>query len=424
MANPLTKRPLAPPAPEALSPSPPRLPASRSCAAQDPGTADELRMGGPRTSSEAALSGPGRRASAAKRRPHAPRRIPSRDSRDNPPGKGWTLSFHECPALSSLGPAQRPWRPAAKPLGLLLCLSDRGWLVLSKLPRPNRGPSSLWSSWFTEQWPPAAWTTAAAIPCSPQRGLLGEGLSAALRFCTERGGMNPRQKRKKESLGLGNRHARGPWVTANPPLHKRRRHFGGELPGRCAVIGSLPPHHYSRSESSLKGTSVTCATRISATKANQTSEVPPADSATPSSGFDAEPVGRICASGHRACAPGSGPRNPEQSSRFTASSPRRCSAQHPEPSLAARALAPVVPHSPRPRSRRPRSLRPLSRRRRLSAGLQAGDGEGAGRCGGAGPLQVTMLPTRLLLQPAAKDSTPFPALLLPSLPLQPEQHRH
>lgn len=74
---------------------------------------------------------------------------------------------------------------------------------------------------------------------------------------------------------------------------------------------------------------------------------------------------------------------------------------------------------PRPRSRRPRSLRPLSRRRRLSAGLQARDGEGAGRCGGAGPLQVTMLPTRLLLQPAAKDSTPFPAPLPPSLPLQP-----
>lgn len=79
---------------------------------------------------------------------------------------------------------------------------------------------------------------------------------------------------------------------------------------------------------------------------------------------------------------------------------------------------------PRPRSRRPRSLRPLSRRRRLSAGLQARDREGAGRCGGAGPLQVTMLPTRLLLQPAAKDSTPFPARLPPSLPLQPEQHRH
>lgn len=91
----------------------------------------------------------------------------------------------------------------------------------------------------------------------------------------------------------------------------------------------------------------------------------------------------------------------------------------PEPSLAAPALAPVVPHSPRPRSRRPRSLRPLSRRRRLSAGLQARDGEGAGRCGGAGPLQVTMLSTRLLLQPAAKDSTPFPARLPPSLPLQP-----
>lgn len=85
--------------------------------------------------------------------------------------------------------------------------------------------------------------------------------------------------------------------------------------------------------------------------------------------------------------------------------PPRAAAQLsiPEPSLAARALAPVVPHSPRPRSRRPRSLRPLSGRRRLSAGLQAGDGEGAGRCGGAGPLQVTMLPTRLLLQPAAKD---------------------
>ncbi|MEJ1277670.1 hypothetical protein NN561_008588 [Cricetulus griseus] len=33
-------------------------------------------------------------------------------------------------------------------------------------------------------------------------------------------------------------------------------------------------------------------------------------------------------------------------------------------------------------------------------------------------------PTRLLLQPAAKGSTPFPARLPPSLPLPPEQHRH
>lgn len=208
-------------------------------------------------------------------------------------------------------------------------------------------------------------------------------------------------------------------MTASPPLHKHRRHFGGELPGKGAVKGSLPPHHGGRGESSLRGAPVTRATRISATKANQTSEVPPADSATPSWGSNARPVPRVCASEHGACAPGSGPGNPEQSSRFPASSPPRRSVPHPQPSLAAPVLAPVVPHSPRPRSRRPRSLRPLSRRRRLSAGLQARDREGAGRCGGAGPLQVTMLPTRLLLQPAAKDSTPFPARLPPSLPLQP-----
>lgn len=35
-----------------------------------------------------------------------------------------------------------------------------------------------------------------------------------------------------------------------------------------------------------------------------------------------------------------------------------------------------------------------------------------------------MLPTRLLLEPAAKGSTPFPARLPPSLPLPPERHRH
>lgn len=83
---------------------------------------------------------------------------------------------------------------------------------------------------------------------------------------------------------LRNHHAWGPRLTASPPLHKRRRHFGGELPGRCAVMGSLPPHRCGRGESSLRGAPATCATRISATKANQTSEVPPADSATPSSG--------------------------------------------------------------------------------------------------------------------------------------------
>lgn len=55
-------------------------------------------------------------------------------------------------------------------------------------------------------------------------------------------------------------------------------------------MGSLPPHHCGKGESSLRGAPVTCATCLSATNDNQTSEVLPVDSATPSSGSDAGPV--------------------------------------------------------------------------------------------------------------------------------------
>lgn len=159
-------------------------------------------MGGPRTSSEAALSGPGRRASQG------------RDAHTRHAGSlagtvGTTLPGKDRPS-ASMSARHSPvpdqlrglWRPAAEPLGLLRCRSHPEWFVLSRLPRPNRGPSSLRSSRFKEQWPPAAWTTAAATPCGPQRGLQGERLSAALRFCTKGEGMSPRQKRKKQSLGL------------------------------------------------------------------------------------------------------------------------------------------------------------------------------------------------------------------------------
>lgn len=68
-------------------------------------------MGGPRTSSEAALSGPRRRASAEKRRPHALRRIPSGDSRDNPPEKGSTLRRTSQSRTSSEAIGDQPRNP-------------------------------------------------------------------------------------------------------------------------------------------------------------------------------------------------------------------------------------------------------------------------------------------------------------------------
>ncbi|XP_052036240.1 zinc finger protein ZIC 5-like [Apodemus sylvaticus] len=138
-------------------------------------------------------------------------------------------------------------------------------------------------------------------------------------------------------------------------------------------MGSLPPHRCGRGESSLRGAPVTCATRISATKANQTSEVPPADSATPSSGSDAGPVPRVCASGHRACAPGSGPLNREQSPRFPASSRSRGSAQHPRtqprsPGSSCRRPALTAPPLPAPAQPPPAVPAPPSLRRTAGQG--------------------------------------------------------
>lgn len=138
-------------------------------------------------------------------------------------------------------------------------------------------------------------------------------------------------------------------------------------------MGSLPPHHRGRGESSLRGAPVTCATRISATNVNQTSEVPPADSATASSGSDAgaSPVSmRLGAQGPRCDqVPGIGNR------ARAYPNPPRAAAQPsiPEPSLAASALssrrpALTAPALPAPAQPPPAVPAPPSLRRTAGQG--------------------------------------------------------
>lgn len=96
-------------------------------------------MGGPLSSSEAALSGSGRRAS--RRRDAHTRRagslaetvgttLPRKDRASA------STSAQHSPVPDQL---RGHWRPATKPLGLLRCRSDSGWLVQSSLTRPKPG---------------------------------------------------------------------------------------------------------------------------------------------------------------------------------------------------------------------------------------------------------------------------------------------
>lgn len=208
-------------------------------------------MGGPRTSSEAALSGPGRRASGR------------RDAHTRRGGSlagtvGTTIPGKDRPSASrsarhSPVPDQfrGHWKPAAKPLGLLRWIRPR---VAHPVQASPPKPGSQISAEFTILGTVAAsrldyccgdpvWSPARA----PRRRVLGR--TAALHQ-----GIGARDRNAKRSLRgwvrrpgtLGNHHALGPSVTASPPLHQHRRHFGGELPGKGAVKRSLTPHHGGR----------------------------------------------------------------------------------------------------------------------------------------------------------------------------------
>lgn len=168
-------------------------------------------MGGPRSSSEAALSGPGRRASG-RRDAHTRREGSLAET------VGTTLPGKDRPSASrsarhSPVPDQfrGHWRPAAKPLGLLRSIGPR---VAHPVQASPPKPGSQISAEFTILGTVAAsrldycygdpvWSPARA----PRRRVLGR--TAALHQGME---MSRRQKREKESPGLGmeTRDARGP----------------------------------------------------------------------------------------------------------------------------------------------------------------------------------------------------------------------
>lgn len=159
-------------------------------------------MGGPRTSSEAALSGPGKRAS--RQRDAHTRRAGSLagtvgTDRIDPPLPGVS-------ALPSPGPAQRPLEASCETPGTPSV--PRGGLSCPGFPSQTGVPLFCRAEGSRNRSRQLR-TTVAATPCGPQTGL-----SAALRLCTKGEGMSPPQKRKKESLGLDTE----TWPAREPSL--------------------------------------------------------------------------------------------------------------------------------------------------------------------------------------------------------------